>query len=259
MRLQFISIIFLWCLLCVSSCQKAEEDKEDIIDTFPKDTIGSTGKITYKAETAIYTIVRAKDGNVWLQQNLGATAVATSINDSLALGDLYQWGRWSDGHQKRNPEPKTKEPFTLPRNNPSGLPLGGQHYFIVTWWTIGSIDDTWESPIPTDVSNNNGCDPCKALGSNWRLPTIEEWNKVIEAETISDNISGYNSNLKIIPAGWRSTKNTFLNEVGNASWFWSNNASTTNAAFGVQISNNKVFNNYSDSRSHGASVRCIYK
>jgi uncharacterized protein (TIGR02145 family) len=260
MRLLLVSIIALMCLFHTSSCKKTEADNE-AIDALPENTVGATGKTTLKTETETvqYVSVRAKDGNVWLQQNLGAVTAATSIKDSLALGDLYQWGRWNDGHQKRNPEPKIKQPFTLPHNNPSGLPLGGQRYFIATWWTIGNIDDTWESAIPTQVSDTSGCDPCKKFGNGWRLPTIEEWTTVIEAENITDNISAYNSYLKIIPAGWRSTKNTFLNGVGNATWFWSSTASTANAAFGIQIHSDKVFFNYSDSRSHGASVRCIYK
>ena len=38
---------------------------------------------------------------IWLDRNLGATQVATSLDDSAAYGDLYQWGRPFDGHQSR--------------------------------------------------------------------------------------------------------------------------------------------------------------
>ena len=41
--------------------------------------------------------MRAADGNAWLQQNLGADEVATAMNAANAFGDLYQWGRWTDG------------------------------------------------------------------------------------------------------------------------------------------------------------------
>jgi hypothetical protein len=40
-------------------------------------------------------------GRTWLDRNLGATRVATAYNDSDAYGDLYQWGRLTDGHEKR--------------------------------------------------------------------------------------------------------------------------------------------------------------
>ena len=38
---------------------------------------------------------------VWLDRNLGAWRVATASNDAQGYGDLYQWGRAMDGHQKR--------------------------------------------------------------------------------------------------------------------------------------------------------------
>lgn len=38
---------------------------------------------------------------IWLDRNLGATQVATSSTDTNSYGDLYQWGRPSDGHQLR--------------------------------------------------------------------------------------------------------------------------------------------------------------
>jgi len=38
---------------------------------------------------------------IWLDKNLGATQVATSSTDASSYGDLYQWGRGTDGHQIR--------------------------------------------------------------------------------------------------------------------------------------------------------------
>jgi hypothetical protein len=37
-----------------------------------------------------------------MDRNLGASQVATSRSDTSSFGDLYQWGRRSDGHQCRN-------------------------------------------------------------------------------------------------------------------------------------------------------------
>lgn len=44
---------------------------------------GDTGcvQLTYQNKTVSYITVRAADGNEWLQQNLGSTTVATSIDD----------------------------------------------------------------------------------------------------------------------------------------------------------------------------------
>ncbi len=46
--------------------------------------------------------VLSDTGRCWMAFNLGATQVATSIDDEAAYGDLYQWGRPADGHQRRD-------------------------------------------------------------------------------------------------------------------------------------------------------------
>jgi hypothetical protein len=38
---------------------------------------------------------------IWLDRNLGAQEVATTNNTNQSTGYLYQWGRYSDGHQIR--------------------------------------------------------------------------------------------------------------------------------------------------------------
>ena len=52
--------------------------------------------------TAIVDVTNPVTGRTWMDRNLGASRVAMSSTDTLAYGDLYQWGRRSDGHQCRN-------------------------------------------------------------------------------------------------------------------------------------------------------------
>jgi hypothetical protein len=52
--------------------------------------------------TAVIDVTNPVTGKTWMDRNLGATRVATSQSDELSFGDLYQWGRGSDGHQCRN-------------------------------------------------------------------------------------------------------------------------------------------------------------
>ncbi len=54
-----------------------------------------------KPPSNVPTVV-SKTGRVWMDRNLGANKVATSMTDTEAYGDLYQWGRLTDGHEKRN-------------------------------------------------------------------------------------------------------------------------------------------------------------
>ena len=51
--------------------------------------------------TAIVDVTNPTTGAIWMDRNLGATQAATSSTDADAYGDLYQWGRFSDGHQCR--------------------------------------------------------------------------------------------------------------------------------------------------------------
>ena len=51
--------------------------------------------------TAVVEVTNAATGKTWMDRNLGASQVATSSTDVNAYGDLYQWGRRSDGHQCR--------------------------------------------------------------------------------------------------------------------------------------------------------------
>lgn len=256
----FLSFLLLLFVSCDKNSQ-IDNSSHGKVNVEPQSAIGSKGEVwlQYNGKKTKYVTVRAKDGNVWLQQNLGALQVAQSLTDSLAFGDYFQWGRWNDGHQHFKPEPEVRNPNVLLYNNPSGLPLGGIKFYIATWWNTGTITDKWEAASAAEVDKSNGCDPCKVLGNNWRLPTNDEWNAIIEAENISDANSAYASHLKIANAGWRSSKNTFLKEINNSSRFWSSTASASNSAFSLLINENGVVKNFSDSRSFGMSIRCIQK
>jgi len=48
------------------------------------------------------TEVTTATNKTWMLRNLGASQVATSSTDAQGYGDLYQWGRGTDGHQLRS-------------------------------------------------------------------------------------------------------------------------------------------------------------
>ena len=210
----------------------------------------------YKGNTVEYTTVRGADGKIWLQQNLGSDRIANSATDEDAYGDLFQWGRWDDGHQNRDSENSNILPNP---NNPAGL-NGGSPYFYVTspeWWKNGASSDTWEAETPDNVISTNGCDPCKALGENWRLPTSDEWSEVIDAENISDIASAFDSNLKLTIAGARGD-NGIYND-GQKGYYWSKTTSDNpNFAKYLYYSDYIVNPTAGGFREQGSSIRCIY-
>ena len=221
----------------------------------PGEVPGDTGWILYGTDTLI--LVRAAEGNVWLQQNLGSTAVASVANVSTSYGYLYQWGRWDDGHQLRTSA--TTQVTVLPMNDPSGLGTGSPLFFTGTdalhWWSGGAGTDSWQGTVANAA---NGIDPCSVLGPDWQLPTRTEWVDVLAAEGITGLSSGLASNLRLPPAGSRlALTGTLINEglYGN---YWS---STPSGIYAKDLTIGDGFANPDDDayRGYGMSCRCLNK
>ena len=186
--------------------------------------------------------VTSSTGKVWMDRNLGASKVAVSKTDADSYGDLYQWGRFSDGHQCRDSNLTAISSISDTPNHDEFILISNS---INDWLTIQN-NNLWQG-----VNGINN--PCP---SGYRLPTQAEW--VIE-EAQWSNTSGafYNdSPLKLPQAGFRLHNNGTLNQVGNEGRYWS---STTNGNdsefFRISGYSFNFFNN--GERSDGYSVRCI--
>ncbi|HEX2617328.1 MAG TPA: T9SS type A sorting domain-containing protein [Flavobacteriales bacterium] len=221
----------------------------------PDEAAGSTGTLTMGAQ--VFSLVRAADGHVWLRQNLGASAVAASATDTAGFGDLYQWGRWTDGHEDRE-SPETYATQLSP-NNPVGLGAGDPSFrigaFPTDWWLNGTSADGWYG---TTASATNGIDPCTELGEGWALPTQEDWVVVLNAENITNIATGFSSNLKLPAAGSRTSDNGILINGGLHGNYWS---STSNSAYAKDLTISPAALNVDDDayRGYGMCVRCLHK
>lgn len=204
-------------------------DEEEVpMEVLPNASIGSTGWVKYVdiyGDTIEYKTVRAADGRIWLQQNLGSPVVANSFNDENAYGGYFQWGRPMDMHELSGSEvAKVTEPYT-----PSTIVPNLEGKFIATvsssarqaWWANGEIDDTWTAKNQDEVTIKNGQDPCKIFGEEWRLPTYLEWMELIDREQISNRVSAFNSSLKLVAGGHRNGLNGNFYQVGNIGYYWS--------------------------------------
>ena len=110
--------------------------------------------------TAIVDVTNPTTGKTWMDRNLGASQVATSSTDPNAYGDLYQWGRFSDGHQCR----------TSPTTSAlSSLDQPGNNMFILA----PNTPYDWRSPQNTNLWQGvNGVNnPCPM---GYRIPTETE-------------------------------------------------------------------------------------
>lgn len=215
--------------------------------------VGSTGGInfTYKGQSVAYKTVRAANGKVWLQQNLGALQVTFNENDFSSYGDYFQWGRWDDGHQTRT---STTVAGSTTLMNPSHITSGNPAFITgatagTRWWGLGgTASDAWAG---TSATSTNGKDPCAALGTGWHMPTAADWQNVSASEDLFGPIAAFQSNLKLNSAGNRAFQN------GDVGYYWTNGADNN--------SNAKVFffdNTYNSgvtlaTRAEGYSCRCV--
>jgi hypothetical protein len=230
----------------------------------PGGTAGATGTVTgnYRGATVTYTTVRAKDGWVWLKQNVGSSQVATSSTDAASYGDLFQWGRWDDGHQVRTPG-NVVDGMPTP-NNPAGLNLSGSNPFYkgggITWYNDGTVNDKWNAATPAAATATNGCDPCRQIfGSGWQMPSLVDWQAVLAAEGTNNLATGFASNLKLPAAGARNELLGTLGDEGVIGIYWSSTAEAGSAPQAMYINlytSNLADYNY---RGIGMPIRCLKK
>ena len=179
----------------------------------------------------------------WLDRNLGASRVATSYNDSQSYGDLYQWGRLTDGHEKRN----SGNTSTL-----SSTDVPGHSNFILTDssspdWRVPQNDNLWQGTNGI----NNPCPP------GWRLPTNTELDTERQSWSTNNRDGAYASLLKLPTTGFYRQDGS----VRNAGWtanYWSSDVygvmmgRSWNLRFTANISSISY-----DMRGVGHPVRCI--
>ncbi|MDQ0067012.1 T9SS type A sorting domain-containing protein [Chryseobacterium lathyri] len=224
-------------------------------NTDPGSNAGDTGCVTftYQGQQVTYATVRGADGNIWLQQNLGSSQIATTMGDEASYGDLFQWGRWDDGHQLRNSATASS---TSP-NSPDGL--GGTNAFIIgspSWWDVFAATDKWTASTPADVSNNIGADPCRAVGPGWKMPSQAEWTGIVNSENIANPGTAYNSHLKLPASGYRSSSSGALTFAGQRGYFWSSDTSNSGGKY-LYIGSTIANPSSGAMRGQGSAVRCI--
>lgn len=197
---------------------------------------------TYNGQSVTYgVIVSPTTGRKWMDRNLGASRAATYASDSLAYGDLFQWGRLADGHQLRTSD-------TTSVLSTGDVPSNGD--FILTV-NAGPAND-WRSPSNDNLwQGSHGINnPCP---SGWHVPFEAEW----AAETgVVDSTSGYSQLMLTTRSGYRWLDGSFSGSSGG--YYWSSSAvSGTGLAYYFRIKPTLSNATTATQRGIANSVRCI--
>ncbi len=199
---------------------------------------------TYSYVTSPYT------AKIWLDRNLGAAQVCTSLDDVACYGDYYQWGRNSDGHQ--NSTSGIADTLAMDVNN------AGTEYIrppsSLHDWVAGGVDDDGSIRV-ANWSKTDGTSVCPV---GFRVPTEDE----LEAEhlgtnpmEISDKYDIFNSFLKLPSAGLRTYScGCSVNLEGSWGYLWASSADGFESSILIWGSSVGWAN---VSRASGRSVRCL--
>ncbi|MBP6237264.1 MAG: hypothetical protein KA536_14050 [Saprospiraceae bacterium] len=241
--------LLIWCLDCGVSGQVQVFDGitwKDMAGGNATSFMCGTSLVTfnYNGSTVTFgTVLNPTTNRCWLDRNLGASQVATSSTDAAAYGDLFQWGRRSDGHQARSSN-------TTNIVSTTDTPEHGD--FILT----EDVSGDWRSPQNSSLWQGvNGINnPCPY---GYRIPTTQEFNAELGSWG-SDNSGGaFSSPLKLTAGGARTTGDGSIYDLNNVGHYW---ASTV--TFDLLYSNLLFFASNgasvtSNTRAEAHSVRCI--
>jgi len=205
--------------------------------------------VSYSNEQSFTTLkvntVTSKTGRIWMDRNLGATQVATSLTDEASFGDLYQWGRLTDGHQLRT---------SSSTNTTSSLNIPGNPKFIINnaypWdWKIPQNANLWQG-----VNGINNVCP-----TGFSLPTTDEWLAESKSWNNLNGTGGFESPLKLPLSGNRGYDGVLrYNNINGIYW-----TSTIQKVVGGDYYSQtftltvKDTGGYNYHRAGANSVRCI--
>jgi uncharacterized protein (TIGR02145 family) len=218
-----------------------------------------TVTFTYDGDEVTYgTIISTVTERKWLDRNLGAGRVAQSVDDYQAYGDLFQWGRAADKHQRVTRTSgadedadgvtgitSTNEPYeTSSSNTPE------TNKFIISPvsprdWRVPQENNLWQG---VDGANN----PCPP---GWRIPTLSEWldEEIVSAEDAF-------SRFKMTYTGQRDISNGNILYSTTDGVYWSSTSEDTGSGWFasdyIGISSGVFYNDYVY-RANGQACRCI--
>jgi hypothetical protein len=189
-------------------------------------------------QTEVVDVLNPKTGKIWMDRNLGASRAATQSHDEDAYGDLYQWGRAADGHQRRN-----SAETTITSN--TDTPEHGDYISHVNNWRTTPNHNLWQG-----VNGINN--PCP-LG--YRLPTASELQDELNSWSSQDAAGAFASPLKLPSASLRYTGGDVWLDT-DCGTYWTSTVFSIYSR-GLYFNKSVATMDIGGHRSGAISVRCI--
>jgi len=201
---------------------------------------GDPVTFTYRGSSVTYGTVLSPTGMCWLDRNLGASRIATSVTDASAYGDLFQWGRLDDGHQSRT----STTTSTL-----SATDVPGNNNFITRSSSPWDWRSTQNNLLWQDGVTNNPCP------RTWRVPTYSELNNERVSGGWTGLASAYASPLKLTAGGYRDSSGAARPSPDSFGDYWSSTYGSPDAQM-LEIGAS-WFTTLNTGRAFAGSVRCV--
>ena len=206
--------------------------------------------------------IEDEKGNIWLDRNLGAYRLARSSDDPASYGDLYQWGRPMDGHQKRfqrDDDPAEREgeqsemlhDFWEDANNLSNTPSDPR--FIEGDDAPSTQNYDWVDDNNSERWEINPQGPCPI---GYHVPTFEE---LIELRSLiiakgRNSTAAFNT-LRLPASGKRLHNDGTQESVGSRGFYHSSTLTGGSKAYGLYFHSSGCSPN-ANFHATGFAVRC---
>lgn len=174
-------------------------------------------RLIYKAFESIVT------GEEWMNSNLGANynkvghpnfnpdAIPTAVNDMNAFGSIYQWGRYSDGHElinwTSNSDLSNASLNGTTTVKSTGNNPGHNKMIVQGQWQTTPNDQLWQG----ESGLNNPC----SVG--FRIPVQAEFSRESNANNIKNINDAFSSQFRIVAPGARQTNGNFESALRSSS------------------------------------------
>ncbi|WP_139699079.1 inverse autotransporter beta domain-containing protein, partial [bacterium endosymbiont of Bathymodiolus sp. 5 South] len=200
-----------------------------------------------------YGLVLSPDtGRVWLDRNLGASQVCTSVTDTACYGDLYQWGRAKDGHESRDSGiTKTLASSITPATTTLIISQRVPGDWVSGSGTGADISGALRAAAWVDGGVNDICP------AGFSVPTEEELITLATTAKVKDTATAFSSFLKLPASGARTADGGRFLGVGTGAPLWSRSARGSFGRFFAIYTNEGNTAFQSVSRAYGFSIRCI--